>query len=316
MSTKIEVAREGEFQRIVLENEALRAVILPELGGKIASLVSRKTGREFLLQHPDRPYRRARYADSMVDYDISGFDECLPTISACSYPEPPFTGVMMPDHGEVWALPWKHEIRDEELTLEVAGVHLPYVFRRKIRLADSAVELDYEITNAGSKPFKYLWSAHPLLGVEAGAEIVLPGDVRELLVDYSARQRFEVGATIPWPHALSRDGKLVAANMISGPEQKTADKLFSPRLSQGYCGLRFPASGEAVFFRFDPQQVPFVGLWICQGGFPAEGTPEFTVAIEPCSGRPDSLVTAINRGECPELPPYATQRWWLHIEIS
>ncbi len=52
---------------------------------------------------------------SIGDYDIGGFDECLPTISACLYPEPPFAGVMMPDHGEVWALPWKYEIQGEEL---------------------------------------------------------------------------------------------------------------------------------------------------------------------------------------------------------
>lgn len=315
MPTKIKVTREGEFEHIVMENEAIRAVILPELGAKIASLMNLKTGREFLLQHPDRPYRRARYADSMVDYDISGFDECLPTISACAYSEAPFRGVMMPDHGEVWALPWKYEVQGEELTLEVAGVHLPYLLRRKTRLAGSVVELEYEITNLSDKSFKYLWSAHPLLAIEAGAEIVLPPDVSEVLVDYSAGHRFAIGKTISWPRASATNGKPGTLNEISGPQQKTADKLFTPRLSQGHCGLRFPHTGEAVFFRFDPRLVPFLGLWICQGGFPTEGLSEFTVALEPCSGRPDSLVTAIARGECPELSAHATHRWWLHVEI-
>jgi len=316
MPIKINLIGEGEFQRIVMENDAIRTVILPDLGGKIASLVSLKTGREFLLQHPDRPYRRARYADAFGDYDISGFDECLPTISACPYPEASFAGIALPDHGEVWSLPWKHQIDGEELILEVAGVCLPYQLRRKTRLVGMVVELDYEITNRGKKPFNYLWSAHPLLRIEAGAEIVLPPEVSHLLVDFSMGGRFPVGTTIAWPHASTADGKSVALNTISGPQQKTADKLYTPRLTQGYCGLRLPRTGEAILLRFDPQRVPFVGLWICQGGFPQEGPPEFTVALEPCSGRPDSLVTAIARGECPELAAQASQRWTLQIEIQ
>jgi hypothetical protein len=316
MPTKIEVVRQAELQRVVMQNGDIRAVILPELGGKIGSLVSRKTGREFFLQHPDRPYRRARYAGSMGDYDISGFDECLPTVSECPYPDPPFAAAMMPDHGEVWSRPWKLEIRGEELILEMEGVRLPYLLRRKTRLAGPVMELDYEITNTGNHPFKYLWSAHPLLTVQAGAQIVLPPEVSEVLVDYSAGNRFGIGKSIPWPHALLAGGSSAELNTIRGPQQKTADKLFTPRLSQGYCGVRFPGTGEAIFFRFDPQLVPYVGLWICQGGFPADGPPEFTLALEPCNGRPDSLARAIARGECPELPPHATDHWTLQVEIQ
>jgi hypothetical protein len=315
MPTKIHVARQDELQRVVLQNDAIRAVILPEIGGKVGSLVSLKTGREFLLQHPDRPYRRARFADSIEHYDISGFDECLPTVAACPYPETPFAGVPMPDHGEVWSRAWKQEIRGEELILEVEGVRLPYRLRRTTRLAGPVMELEYEITNTANQPFKYLWSAHPLLTVQPGAQIVLPPEVSEVLVDYSAGNRFAIGKTIAWPRARQADGASVALDAITGPRQKTADKLFTPRLSQGYCGVRFPA-GEALFFRFDPRLVPYVGLWICQGGFPPEGTPEFTLALEPCNGRPDSLATAIACGECPELAGGATQRWKLDIEVQ
>src|SRR5579863_3374887 len=144
MTADFHEAAGDALQRIIVQNDVIRIVVLPDLGGKIASLQSLKTGREFLLQHPDRPYRRARYADSIADYDISGFDECLPTVAQCRYPEPPFEGLVMPDHGEVWALPWKHEIRGQELVLEVEGVRLPYFFRRTMRLAGSAVDLDYQ----------------------------------------------------------------------------------------------------------------------------------------------------------------------------
>jgi galactose mutarotase-like enzyme len=316
MPTKIVLERQDQFQKIVIENESLRAVILPELGGKIASLISLSSGREFFLQHPDRPYRRARHGDPFIDSDISGFDECLPTVSACPYPEPPFAGMTMPDHGEVWSLPWKHEIGPETVTLEVAGVCLPYRLRRTTRLSGSAVELDYEITNTSDQAFKYLWSAHPLLTIEPGAEIVLPSGISELLVDYSAGKRFMVGQTVAWPAALTAGGEPAQLNTITGPQQKTADKFFTSRMSEGYCGMRIPSVNQAIFFRFNPQEVPYLGVWICQGGFPAEGPPEFTIALEPCNGRPDSLVTAIANRECPELPAGGTHRWHLQIEIQ
>ena len=316
MPTKINSVPGDGFDRVVVANDAIRVVILPELGGKIASLVNVGTGRELLLQHPDRPFRRANYADAFGDYDISGFDECLPTIAACSYPEPPLADVILPDHGEVWSLPWKSEIRGEDLIVEVAGVRLPYVLRRTTRLSGSTVELEYEITNTGDQQFKYLWSAHPLFAVERGTEIVLPPDVSEVLVDYSARNHLAVGKINRWPRATTVNGQTAVLNAISGPEAKIADKVFTPQLSEGYCGLRFPRTGEALFLRFDPQLVPFVGLWICQGGFPPDGPPEFAVALEPCSGRPDSLATAIARRECPELAAHASHRWWLHIEVQ
>jgi len=193
---------------------------------------------------------------------------------------------------------------------------LPYVLRRTARLVDSALELDYEITNTSENSFRYLWSAHPALSVEAGTEIILPPDVHEVAVDFSVGSHLAVGKTVEWPNTVAADGSRVVLNLVAGPEQKTADKLFTSRLTQGYCGLRFPGTNESVFFRFDPQAVPFVGLWICQGGWPLDRPAQFTVALEPCSGRPDLLTKAIANNECPELLPMATQRWSLRVEIS
>ncbi|HEX9110721.1 MAG TPA: hypothetical protein VF845_04540 [Terriglobales bacterium] len=63
------------------------------------------------------------------------------------------------------------------MLLAITGVRLPYVFRKRIRLAGTAVEIRYTLASVSDKPFKYLWSAHPLLAVEAGAKIVLPPEV-------------------------------------------------------------------------------------------------------------------------------------------
>ncbi len=314
--SSIDVVSDGQLTKIVLANDAIRATVLPQLGGKMCSLVNIGTGREFLLQPSDRPLLRASYGAPFEAFDTSGFDECLPTVAECQYPDGPFAGTALPDHGEVWPVPWQYEVREDELLLAITGVRLPYVFRKRIRFAATAVEIEYALASVSDKPFKYLWSAHPLLAVEAGAEIVLPPDVRELFIDSSAGNRLGgSGDTCAWPRGLAADGSPVVLNALAGPAQRTAEKLFTPRLSHGYCGLHFPNTDEAIVFRFDPQAVPFVGLWICQGAWPADRTSHFTVALEPCNGRPDSLAQAIARNECPELLPHTVHRWALRIEI-
>src|SRR5690606_22494249 len=45
----------ARIDTLVIENDRLRATVLPGLGGRIASLVHRPTGRELLYRHPVLP---------------------------------------------------------------------------------------------------------------------------------------------------------------------------------------------------------------------------------------------------------------------
>src|SRR5580704_9342270 len=62
---------------IVVDNGSLRLTVIPELGGKIVSLIRSESGYEYLLQPPDpeRAYRPCNYADRFEEYEPSGFDE-------------------------------------------------------------------------------------------------------------------------------------------------------------------------------------------------------------------------------------------------
>src|SRR5260370_26982890 len=87
---------------IVVDNGSLRLTLIPELGGRIVSLIRNESGYEYLLPPPDpeRAYRPCNYAERFEEYEPSGFDECLPTIAACLYPEKPFSASRFPDHGD------------------------------------------------------------------------------------------------------------------------------------------------------------------------------------------------------------------------
>ena len=317
MSTgKSGISAKAELSAVQLTNGHLAVSFLPELGAKMNSLKSVRSGREFLYQPPARPYRRAAYGASFADYDTSGFDECCPTVAECIYPGAGFAGTKMPDHGDLWSASWDYWAGDQELFFKIEGKSLPYRFRKSARLEDNAAILTYEIENTGSAEFAFLWSAHPLLAVEAGCRIVLPKEVSQLFVEWSQGERLgKFGNSCGWPIAASKDGEKVDLSEMLDASAGTADKLFTSRLRDGTCALCYPQTKEAIAFHFNPQDVPYLGIWICQGGWPSPERGHFTVGLEPCTGYPDSLREGIERGSCDVLRPGQKKEWALRIEI-
>ena len=61
----------GSFDALVMDNAVLRLTVVPELGGKIASLIRLESGHEYLLQppEPERADRARSYGDNFEDYE-------------------------------------------------------------------------------------------------------------------------------------------------------------------------------------------------------------------------------------------------------
>jgi galactose mutarotase-like enzyme len=195
--------------------------------------------------------------------------------------------------------------------MEVSGKKAPYLFKRRLTIKETTLRIDYEVVS--EKRLSALWSAHPLLRVSPGSRILLPPEVESLLIAGSEGNRLgKPGDRCSWP--IFED---ISIDVLDHPKKGWADKLFTDALSQGSCGLLDAESEEFVIFRFDPKLTPYLGLWICQGGWPASRPFEdFTVALEPCSGRPDSLAEAAGQDACQLLQPGKPLRWWLEIELG
>ena len=57
-------------------NDLIRLEVLPECGGKIRSLVDRRTGREWMWRNPNLPQRLPEYAQNFErELDTGGWDE-------------------------------------------------------------------------------------------------------------------------------------------------------------------------------------------------------------------------------------------------
>jgi hypothetical protein len=302
---------------VILDNGRIRATVLPEVGGKMSSLIRVATGREFLQQSASPPLGPAVYGAAFGESAANGFDECFPTVAACEYSGEYFNGVALPDHGELWSSRWQFEIQGEELRLAVAGRRLPYIFRKRIRLEHEAVILQYELESVTDVPFHYLWSAHPLLKIGPGCRIILPREVTEVLVESSRNQRLgEPGDSGPWPRIRLVDAAETNLSILGDCSRQTADKLFTPQLSDGTCALYYPDSSEAISFHFNSAIVPYLGIWICEGGWPTPEDGHYTAALEPCTSQADSLAEAVGRCDCAQIHPRARKRWDLRVQLQ
>jgi hypothetical protein len=290
-------------------------VVVPGVGAKIVSLRHLPSGREWLWRNPARALERPRYGSAFEEWDISGYDDCFPTIGACPYPEEPWRDVEVPDHGELWTLPWRARAEGEELRLEVHGVRFPYHLVKRLALTPAGLRIGYELTNPTPFPFKWLFSAHPLFAVTATTEVELPAGSR-LRLDSSVGgvlgERFREHT---WPLTRDAAGGEVDLRRLD-PQARRGDKLYAGPLDEGRARLVDRATGDWVGFAWDARDLPLCGLWLNQGGWPADGEPCFNAALEPCNGYPDPLDQAIAGGEHGALEPHGTARWSLTLNAG
>src|SRR5438270_2027219 len=160
MAVRVSEERWARTRAIVMQTELMRVTVLPEHGARIASIVYIPEAREVLWTPPGfRALPTPTYGMTYADQPAVGIDECLPTIGADT-----FNGRALPDHGEVWAVPWQIGKGRDAIETEVTLRRSPLRFNRRISFArDDAIRLDYTVTNTSNVPEPVLWALHPLM---------------------------------------------------------------------------------------------------------------------------------------------------------
>jgi galactose mutarotase-like enzyme len=309
-----------EFQRVVLESESLHVEVIPALGAKITSMRMVTDGAE-LLQLPLLPYAERTRTMAFDEADASGFDECLPTVSGCEF-ETATGRVAVPDHGDFWRIPWQvvptKGVSGREVILRATGFTLPLEFTKTLRLEGGELAIHYSVRNAGEVPCEFLWSAHPLFAVDAGDRIVLPPSVATLLVEGSAKNRLgTAGRVCAWPIAVLASGASVDLSECGAMQDEVGDKLYTGAPKEGWCALQRKKLQTRIEVRFNPGETPFLGVWLCYGGWPLQREKRGQcVALEPCMAPTDSLAIASKEGWTKKLEAKAVCEWSVSIRIT
>lgn len=310
----VTTSTEHGWSIIVIENERLKLRVIPDVGAKVLSLRFKPTEREWLHQVRIDRIKRPTYGDSFVDRELGGFDDMCPTIDSCHYPSSsPALRVKLPDHGELWSVPWEVFIHDDDVIFGVRGRALPYEFQRTVRfISEDIVEFAYSIRNHGRETIHFLWAAHPLFAVDESTEIILPDNMRIVRCVYGDH-RLSADTTYSWPTAQLESGQFYGLSRIGPPSNRNARKFYYPgRVPKGWSALYSERTGDFLICHVSPAEVPYLGVWIDEGLYASAAN----CALEPTNAYYDSLERAVAAGTAPSLTPGEAVSWRLRYVLG
>lgn len=331
-----EIAR-GEYkgqEAIVLENHSLRALILPGWGSKLASLYCRDKDYELLWQNPASEFRPTAYADPFENGEAAGFDEMFPTITRCLYEREPWTGVEMPDHGEVWSVPWRCTLTADSVELEVDGVRFAYTLGKRVRLDGDTLHIEYTLENRSKSELDFIWAAHPLFNTVEGMRMLVPADLDRIINSVPSRRLGGYGRMHRFPFARLGPDADIRPGAPGESDTPTAPRAtfghgfdlstipakgssdfqkywFAEKLRQGWCILHDPRRMLNIGLAWPAETVAYLGIWVNEGGWFGQ----YNVAPEPATAAMDRVDASKMWNAASTLSAGERRQWWLTITV-
>lgn len=281
-------AKYKDICAVCVETDKVCAYFLPKNGCKLASLIDKDTGREWMAQAVGKHYLPQTMDGEYVKNEVSAFDDMFPTIDPMAQTAGVRNGVPYRCHGEVCRVEHNYIILDQALQTTFDSSSLFYKYKKHITATENgAIEIDYEIKNNSDEEFRCLWAAHFMIAAEEGGYGVVPYDENapvEIIFD----QRSEFGKTGDIT-ALSK-GMLTSKG--HGQKSNTIKYYFTKKNPYGSCGYCIPKTGKTLTLNYDKDIIPYLAVWKNDGLF--KGMHNF--ALEPCTAPYDSPKNAENRG--------------------
>lgn len=314
MKISISHVKHKNVDALLIESDLLALIIIPESGAKIQSIYDKNRQKEFLYQSDREDFRKSNYGSKFESGDFSGFDEVFPTIDECFYPSGPWSGTLVPDHGEVWALPWDCQVVGESITLSVHGVKFPYRLEKKIEfLRENCVRLSYQAFNLSDFDFDFIWCPHPFFVCDEKTRVVLPPSVKEIISTCSLENKLgDYGSIHCWPITKTAEGERYdISDVMHPPYAGKCEKFYAVnRPLEGWCALQNTVSGETIGFSYPTDKLPYLGVWegIING--------QYVTALEPVTGALDRLDVAKLAGKIGVIKAKSKYDWFLNITID
>jgi galactose mutarotase-like enzyme len=302
------------FRVLGLRSPEVELRCAPELGGRLFSLVNRRSGREWLWRLHEVP--ELFFPTNPFDFGsgcFAGLDECLPTVGACTWVD----GRPLADHGDIWARSWDISIQGKGvLALSVSLPSFGLRFSRQIRIEGNTVRFDYELENFGAGEAPALWSMHPLFRISKNDRLQLPAGVQKLHLE---AERFAFIGNVEKKHAIDvrefRPGvRLNSLELPSG--QHGYLKCFTPALPAPNASVALinSESSDRLEVHWDTGINPYCGLWLTRGGY----RNWHHVALEPTNAPYDRVDVAAGDPQCASLvvlAPKVKRKWWVEWRL-
>ena len=266
---------------VILENELLRVVILPEAGGKIWQITYKPLDANLLWNNPRIAPAKLPPGSRYDDVWCGGWDELFPNDEVAV-----IEGESYPDHGELWTGNWAAEPLSQNRGV---GVRLRYVtpissieVEKTISLHSDrpSIEFEHRLTNLGNTEFPFLWKLHPAMAVTPQHRIDFPAMKVQLEPAFPGTLA-GVAEPADWPILKTPHGN-VDLRCIPPENARQLYFFYGSGMKGNWCALTNSANGLACALQFDPEIFSCCWLFATYGGWR-----NYNVAVlEPCTGYP------------------------------
>lgn len=288
---------------VCVESEKLSAIFLPGNGGRLVSLVCRKTGTEFLCQDPNPIYLPQSADGVYVNGEVSGVDDLFPTIDPC---KTEFSREEYPCHGEVLRHPHQFRIVDDRLIEEFTSTLFGYQFTKTaFSTGDGAIGITYEIANQTDRDFPCLFGLHCMFAAEKGGRAVLFETVKNGIIMFDEDGEFgKRGETVPICNEMLQ-------NTGYDPQNNAYKYYLCGEKSIGKCGYQY-TNGTTVTMEYDSKIMPYLGIWVNNGRFKGQ----YNMALEPCTIPFDSPQNAKEAGKSFIIPAKSKLAFTVVLDVQ
>ena len=286
------------FETVVLQNDCLRAVIIPSLGGRVWELLDRPRGRQWIWHRAGVPLKPVSAGAAYDDVWSGGWEELFPNDAPGV-----FEGRDLPDHGEWWTLPWRVEsVRQGtcatlRLTAVSRIVRARCVKEFQLDGHGGTLAVRYSIRSEEERPFHFLFKQHLPLAITPDCQLLLPGG-RVSPVDLQFGTLLPRTRGFDWP-VLDSAVRKVDLREVPPASSRLQEFIYVERCPAPWCGVHDAAAAATLRMDYDGPTLPYVWLFLTYGGW----RDLYTAVLEPCTNMPKDLAEAVRLQRSARLEP-------------
>jgi len=295
---------------IELENDYVRVIVLPTIGGKIASFFLKDKNFELMFQNKEEIYRKANLYDDFAEFDASGFDDAFPSIDSSKVE---YAGKIIeyPDHGEIWTADFNYTIDNEQINMTYNSEILPCIYTKGLSLDGNSLNIEYNIFNKGKEGIPCIWAMHCLVNCEDDMKIIFPKETSRIEVVCETPTLGKVGDIHPYPLTKTIKGTDYRLDKIMPVSTNNMEKYYvRGKVSEGMCGVDYIEKSVKFRVYFDKEKLPYLGFWVTSGGFRGD----YNCALEPTNGYYDSIDIA-KKNALFELQPDKNLNFVIRLQL-
>jgi len=273
---------------LAMENNHLKCQLVPASGGKFISIFNKTLQKEFLWTNKNLSLAVYEPGTEYDPHFFGGIDELIPN----DIPEN-INGIDYPDHGELWTTELNYSIENNKIILSGVLQQSELYYSKTVSLDDddSAITLEYNISNESSSIKHFLWKLHAALHIQENDKLVTSA-TKAKVVD-PAYSRFSNTNEFEWPMVENTDASIVPA------QKNTMDFFFLYNTPVAQMKMLSNDNQHEFSYTYNKNIFPYQWYFASYGGF----LDHYTAVLEPCTAMPLSVNDAKALNQCSVLQP-------------